>query len=84
MTDLDRVGRSDGHGDTFVVDVQAEEMDAFAHGCWDLVHDGFAVAARKHGFDPAGGWAGRAAHADPRPLTFNAGSRPPLAPNAEP
>ena len=82
ITDLGAVARRDGNADAFLVDVQAGEVDDFGHGYWVLAHAGFVVAAGKHGSDRAGESA-RDAHAPPA-THVHAGSKHPLAPDAEP
>ena len=82
MADLGRVAGRDGNADAFLVDVQAEEVDDFGHGCWVLVHTGLQLAAGHLGPDQTGGQA-RAAHAAPA-THVNAGSKHSFAPNAEP
>ena len=53
--DLGGSGRGDGHGHTFPVDAQAEEVNALAHGC--LVPFLWAVAVENIGPDQTGGAA---------------------------
>ena len=51
---LGGIGGHDGEGHTFLVDVQSDEVNDFAHGCLVPCH-WLVVAAENIGLDQAGG-----------------------------